>query len=57
MKYFKEQQVLDKVAPLEISILKDDLEYFKYKRDAIYDQIDFYIEQVNRNNEMCKEKK
>lgn len=49
-----EQKVLEKIEKLEISILEDDLEYFEAKRDALYKQIDFYIEQVNSNNEICK---
>ena len=50
-----EQYVLDKISPLEISIHKNDLEYFEAKRDGINSQIDFYIEQVNQNNKLCKE--
>lgn len=50
-----EQYVLDKISPLEISIHKNDLEYFEAKRDGINGQIDFYIEQVNQNNKLCKE--
>ena len=49
-----EQKILDKIELLEISILKDDLEYFEVKRDAIYEQIDFYIKQVENNNKMCE---
>lgn len=50
-----EQYVLDKISPLEISIHKNDSEYFEAKRDGINGQIDFYIEQVNQNNKLCKE--
>lgn len=49
-----EQKILDKIDPLEISIFEDDLEYFEAKRDAIYEQIDFYIQQVENNNKMCE---
>lgn len=49
-----EQKVLEKIELLKIDILKYDLEYFEAKRDALYEQIDFYIEQVNSNNEICK---
>lgn len=52
-----EQKILDKIELLEISILKDDLEYFEEKRDAIYEQIDFYIKQVENNNKMCEKYK
>lgn len=49
-----EQKILKKVELLRIDISKYDLEYFEAKRDALYKQIDFYIEQVNSNNEICK---
>lgn len=49
-----EQKVLDKIEILEISIFEDDLEYFEAKRDAIYEQLDFYIEQVKDHNKMCE---
>ena len=50
-----EQYVLDKISPLEISINRDDVELFEAKRDSINSQIDFYIEQVEQNNKLCKE--
>ena len=50
-----EQYVLDKISSLEISINRDDVELFKAKRDSINSQIDFYIEQVEQNNKLCKE--
>ena len=50
-----EQYVLDKISSLEISINKDDIELFEAKRDSINGQIDFYIEQVEQNNKLCKE--
>ena len=50
-----EQYVLDKISSLEISINRDDIELFEAKRDSINSQIDFYIEQVEQNNKLCKE--
>ena len=50
-----EQYTLEKIEPLYISINRDDLELFEAKRDSINSQIDFYIEQVNQNNKLCKE--
>ena len=50
-----EQYVLDKISSLEISINRDDVELFEAKRDSINSQIDFYIEQVEQNNKLCKE--
>ena len=50
-----EQYVLDKISSLEISINRDDVELFEAKRDGINSQIDFYIEQVEQNNKLCKE--
>ena len=47
-----EQYVLDKISPLEISIHKNDLEYFEAKRDGVNSQINFYIEQVEQNNKL-----
>ena len=50
-----EQYTLEKIEPLYISINRDDLELFEAKRDSINSQIDFYIEQVEQNNKLCKE--
>lgn len=52
-----EQKMLDKIEPLPVFVSKSYLEDYEEKREMLYEQIHFYIDQVKRNNEMCEKYK
>lgn len=52
-----EQKMLDKIEHLPVFVSKSYLESYEEKREMLYEQIDFYIEQVKRNNKMCEKYK
>lgn len=52
-----EQKILNKIEPLPVFVSKSYLEGYEEKREMLYEQIYFYIEQIKRNNEMCEKYK
>lgn len=52
-----EQKILDKIEHLPVYVSKNYLADYEEKREMLYEQIDFYIEQVKANNKMCEKYK
>lgn len=52
-----EQKILDKIETLPVFVSKSYLEDYEEKREMLYEQIDFYIKQVENNNKMCEKYK
>ena len=54
--YCFSQETLEPLQEVQIRIHKDDLEVAKLYKEEIENRFDFYTNQVQRNNNLCKEK-
>lgn len=52
-----EQQKIERIEPTQIRVYNDDLEVAKAYKNSIDSSLQFYENQVNRNNLFCKKEK